>query len=89
MPRAHSYLPKYGEQQAARERANGTVRGPRITAEAAESLRVLAYRHRLNPSEVVSRLLTGVPLEAARGTVALSPAELRAWSEMEAADAAP
>lgn len=35
----------------------GFVRGPRITAEAAEALRELAYRHRLDPWQVVSVLL--------------------------------
>ena len=46
----------------ARKRDQGWVRGPRITADAAEQLRGLAYRHRLTPSEVVSRLLLEVPL---------------------------
>ena len=41
----------------AKQRAMGFVRGPRITAEAAEALRVLAYRHRMDPWQVVSVLL--------------------------------
>lgn len=48
----------------AKRRSEGWVRGPRITADAAEQLRILAHRHRLTPSEVVSRLLLQVPLES-------------------------
>ena len=46
----------------AKRKAEGWVRGPRITADAAEQLRVLAHRHRLTPAEVVSRLLLEIPL---------------------------
>ena len=48
----------------AKRKAEGWVRGPRITADAAEQLRVLAYRNRLTPAEVVSRLLLSIPLDA-------------------------
>jgi len=48
----------------ARMRVAGYVRGPRISAEAAERLRELAHRHRLTPSDVVTRLLLGIALDA-------------------------
>lgn len=45
------------EKWEAKKREAGYVRGPRITAEAAERLRTLAFECRMTPSEVVSRLL--------------------------------
>lgn len=45
-----------------KQRDAGWVRGPRITGEASERLRELAYRHRITPAEVVTRLLLGVSL---------------------------
>jgi len=50
-----------------RDSSREFVRGPRITAEAAERLRELVYQHRIDPCEVVSRLLLGEPLDAASG----------------------
>lgn len=41
----------------AKQRAQGFVRGPRITADAAEALRELSFRNRLDPWQVVSVLL--------------------------------
>jgi hypothetical protein len=46
-----------------KRRAEGWVRGPRITADAAEALSNLAHDHRLSPSIVVSRLLLGISLD--------------------------
>ena len=43
----------------ARQRAKGMVRGPRITAAAADELHRLSYLHRLTPSQVVSSLILG------------------------------
>lgn len=41
----------------AKQREAGYVRGPRITAAAAERLRELAFTSRMTPSAVVSRLI--------------------------------
>lgn len=80
----------------AHRRAEGFVRGPRITGEAAERLRALAFEHRMTPSEVVSRLLMGVSLEAP-GVVTrpadptmprgFSDVEREAWEQMQGATA--
>ena len=51
-----------------KQRASGWVRGPRITGEASERLRTLAYRHRITPAEVVTRLLLGIPLDDGNST---------------------
>ena len=51
-----------------KQRAAGWVRGPRITGEASERLRTLAYRHRITPAEVVTRLLLGIPLDDGNST---------------------
>ena len=59
----------------ARRRIEGWVRGPRITHDASEQLRILAYRHRLTPSEVVTRLLLSVPLGADVPATPLAMAE--------------
>jgi len=67
----------------ARQREKGYVRGPRITGDAAERLRTLAFIHGLTPCEVVSRLLLGESL----GTASLSVVEnLHGFSEAEARD---
>ena len=55
---------EHNQRYEAKKKAEGWVRGPRITADAAEQLRILAFRHRLPPAEVVSRLLLGVSLDA-------------------------
>ena len=65
-----------------RQRGKGFVRGPRVRGDAAERLRDLAYRHKLTPCEVVSRLLLDEPLgsDTRRTTEnphGLSPAELQ------------
>lgn len=57
----------------AKRRREGWVRGPRITADAAEALRNLAHRHRLTPAVVVSRLLLGISLDF---DVASTPGDL-------------
>jgi hypothetical protein len=64
MPRAGSNHQRYNRVYEAKQRAAGMVRGPRLTPEAAESLRLLAFKHRLTPSEVVCRLLLDLRLDA-------------------------
>lgn len=54
---------EHNQRYEAKKKAEGWVRGPRITADAAEQLRILAFRHRLPPAEVVSRLLLGIGLD--------------------------
>lgn len=54
--------PQDNAKWEAKQREAGWVRGPRITADASERLRDLAYRHRLTPAQVVSRLLLDIPL---------------------------
>lgn len=80
----------------ARQRAEGFVRGPRITGEASERLRELAFQHRMTPSEVVSRLLMGVALDAPGAVTrpadptmprGFSDAEREAWEQMRVATA--
>lgn len=55
---------EHNQRYEAKKKAEGWVRGPRITADAAEQLRILAFRHRLTPAKVVSRLLLGIGLDA-------------------------
>lgn len=85
MPRASTPITAargYRAKYDAKRRAQGWQRGPRITAEAAERLRVLAFQHRLDPCEVVSRLILEIPLaqDKGAGPIPLSPAE-RAYME--------
>lgn len=54
--------PQDNAKWEAKQREAGWVRGPRITADAAERLRDLAHRNRLTPAQVVSRLLLDIPL---------------------------
>lgn len=61
------------QRYEAKKKAEGWVRGPRITADAAEQLRILAFRHRLTPADVVSRLLVGTPLDAQKPPPPLVP----------------
>lgn len=79
MPRATTPKTKqrqYNSAYEARRKAAGYVRGPRIRSEASERLQILAFRHRLTPAEVVSRLLLGEPLPFEPGqAVQLSPYE--------------
>lgn len=48
---------EHNQRYEAKRKAAGYVRGPRITAEAAEKLRVLSYETGLTPCALVSRLL--------------------------------
>ena len=67
-----------------RMRERGYVRkGFRIPAEAAERLRVLAFLHGLNSSEVVSRLLLGEPLGTTNLSIVANP---YGFSDAEARD---
>lgn len=88
MPRATTPKPKQREYNAAyeaRRKAAGYVRGPRIRSEASERLQVLAFRHRLTPAEVVSRLLLGEPLPFDPGAeVPLCPYERAVARDMDA-----
>ena len=54
--------PQDNARYEAKQKANGWVRGPRISADAAEQLRELAHTHRLTPAQVVTRLILQVPL---------------------------
>ena len=63
--------PVHQARYEAKKRSAGFVRGPRITADASERLHALAYRHRLTPCEVVSRLLLDMPLDGELGASAL------------------
>lgn len=70
---------QYNRDYEERRKAAGYVRGPRIRKEASERLQILAFRHRLTPAEVVSRLLLGEPLPFDPGAaVELSPYEREA-----------
>ena len=60
--------PQDNARWEAKQREAGWVRGPRITGEASERLRTLAYRHRITPAEVVTRLLLGIPLDDRNST---------------------
>ena len=60
--------PQDNSRWEAKQREAEWVRGPRITGEASERLRTLAYRHRITPSEVVTRLLLGIPLDDGNST---------------------
>lgn len=44
------------------ERSIPKVRAPRITAEAAERLRLVAFEHRLDPGEALCRIILGISL---------------------------
>ena len=68
MPRAGSAHAKYNRDYEARMKLLGCVRGPRLTHEAAERLRVLAFNHRLTPGQVVCRLLLDLPLDSDKAT---------------------
>lgn len=72
----------YRRRHEEKKRAQGYVRGPRITGEAAERLRTLAFIHGITPSEVVSRLLIGAPMT---GVVAVVQ-NPHGFSEQEARD---
>lgn len=79
MPRAGSKnAALYNRRDEDKRKAAGWRRGPRITDEASEALRELCYRHKLPPSEVVSRLILGdlPPLAVPGVPVGLSEAEL-------------
>lgn len=73
--------PQDNAKWEAKQREAGWVRGPRITADAAERLRDLAYRHRLTPAQVVSRLLLDIPLGFDE-PVGFSEQERRDWEAM-------
>jgi hypothetical protein len=63
--------PVHQARYEAKKRAAGFVRGPRITADASERLHALAYRYKLTPCEVVSRLLLDMPLDGEHGASVL------------------
>lgn len=73
--------PQDNAKWEAKQREAGWVRGPRITADAAERLRDLAHRHRLTPAQVVSRLLLDITL-GIDGPVGFSEQERRDWEAM-------
>jgi hypothetical protein len=75
--------PQDNAKWEAKQREAGWVRGPRITADAAERLRELAFEYRLTPAQVVSRLLIGVPL-AFDEPVPLSYQERVDWQSLAA-----
>lgn len=56
MPRSPTSVQTYNRRYEAKRRRSYS-RGPRITLEAAERLRTLAYELRLNPCDVVSLLI--------------------------------
>ena len=64
-----------------RQKAKGFKRkGVRLPGDAAAQLEELCWKHRLTESEVVARLLLGLPLDGNRTTenpFGLSPDELR------------
>ena len=68
MPRAGADHQRYNRTYEAKQKAAGWVRGPRITEDASERLRILAFKHRLTPSEVVCRLLLDLPLDSNKAT---------------------
>ena len=47
----------------ARRKKDGWVRGPRITQQAAERIRVLAFINRMTPSEVATCLILGQEIQ--------------------------
>lgn len=70
------------QRYEAKRKTAGYVRGPRISAEAAERLRALAFEQRTEPSKVVSRLLIeagerDMRVKAAMREHGLSEAEAR------------
>ena len=67
----------------AKRRTEGWVRGPRITHDASEQLRILAFRHRLTPSEVVTRLLLEIPLGSDANPMGLSEPERAEYERMK------
>ena len=71
---------EHNQRYEATKKAEGWVRGPRITADAAEHLRILAFRHRLDPCEVVSRLLLGESLGADEAQTAACEADIERWA---------
>lgn len=75
--------PQDNARWEAKQREAGWVRGPRITADASERLRELAFEYRLTPAQVVSRLLLGVPL-AFDAPVPLSYQERVDWQSLAA-----
>lgn len=48
---------EHNARHEAKRKEAGYVRGPRISSDAAERLRVLSFEHKQAPSHVVSRLL--------------------------------
>lgn len=79
MPRAttpKAAAQRYNRNDDRKRKAAGWVRGPRVRSEASEHLQLLAFRHRMTPSEVASRLILGEPLTKDPGAaVPLSPYE--------------
>lgn len=65
------------------------IRGPRISAEASERLKELAYVNKLSPCEVVSRLILGQSLHGVDNALTfqrrerLSDSEMMAFQELQ------
>ena len=75
--------PEHNERYERKRRAAGWVRGPRISGEASERLRELAFQHRLDPCEVVTRLILGEPLGVAGSQPETCEADVESWARVE------
>ena len=75
--------PEHNERYERKRKAAGWVRGPRISGQASEALREMAFRYRLDPCEVVTRLILGEPLGAAGGAIEPSVADVESWARVE------
>jgi len=75
--------PEHNARYERKRREAGWVRGPRISGQASERLRELAFQHRLDPCEVVTRLILGDPLGAADAVPETADADAEAWARSE------
>ena len=75
--------PEHNARYERKRKAAGWVRGPRISGDAAEQLREMAYRHRLDPCEVVTRLILGEPLGVADAQPDTCEAGVESWARAE------
>src|SRR5690625_7756914 len=75
--------PEHNARHERKRREAGWVRGPRISGQASERLRELAFQHRLDPCEVVTRLILCDPLGAADAVPETADAVAEAWARSE------
>jgi hypothetical protein len=80
MPRAGAYQSKYNRDYEAKLESGGYKRGPWLTGAAHERLRELCFVHRLTRTEVVSRLLLGIPLDHGPPAPRYSDQQIRSFA---------